>query len=122
MISPCPKTPNCVSSLDTDSRHAVEPIDFSGSVRNARETLMKLLSETKRARVLSSNENFIHAEFTSLIFRFVDDVEFFFDDRKKVINAKSASRVGYYDFGVNRRRIERIRKRFDQNHKQSNDM
>jgi uncharacterized protein (DUF1499 family) len=58
--------------------------------------------------------NYIHAEFVSAIFRFVDDVEFLFDDHQKVIQVKSASRVGYYDLGVNRRRIEKIRKQFDQ--------
>jgi uncharacterized protein (DUF1499 family) len=30
-----------------------------------------------------------------------------------VIQVRSASRVGYSDFGVNRRRVERIRKEFE---------
>ena len=113
-ISPCPKSPNCVSSIDRDGRHSVEPINFPGSVNDARKRLLKLLSETKRTQVVSSTEKYIRAESTSFLFRFVDDLEFFFDDRKKVIQVKSASRVGYYDFGVNRRRIENIRKRFNE--------
>ena len=113
MISPCPKSPNCVSSLEKGIRNSVEPIKFSGSLRDSRERILKLLSETKRTRVVSSTENHIQAEFTSFLFRFIDDVEFFFDERAKVIHLKSASRVGYYDFGVNRRRIEKIRDRFN---------
>ena len=50
----------------------------------------------------------------SSVFGFVDDVEFYFDDCKKTIHVKSASRTGFYDLGVNRRRVEKIRKRFDQ--------
>jgi len=103
-----------VSSLDTDKRHQVGPIEFSGSVENAKEKLLDILYGMKRAQVVSTGDNLIQAEFTSFLFRFVDDVEFFFDDRMKIIHVKSASRVGYYDFGVNRRRIEDIRKQFDQ--------
>lgn len=120
MISPCPKSPNCVSSLEKGTRHSVEPIEFSGSLSDSRERILKLLSETKRARVVSSTENYIQAEFTSSLFRFVDDVEFFFDDHKKVIHVRSASRIGYYDFGVNRRRIENIRDRFNQGNNRDN--
>ena len=59
-----------------------------------------------------ADENFLHVEFRSAVFGFVDDVEFLFDDGNKVIHVRSASRVGYYDFGVNRRRVEELRKRF----------
>ncbi len=62
-------------------------------------------------------EDYIHAEFVSFIFQFVDDVEFCFDDANKTIQVKSSSRVGYSDLGVNRRRIEKIRKIFDQKEK-----
>jgi uncharacterized protein (DUF1499 family) len=113
MITPCPQTPNCVSSLDMDRRQFVEPFHFTGSAKDAMEKLVNIISDFKRARVVLVNENLIQAEFTSLFFRFVDDAEFFFDERKKIIHVKSASRIGYSDLGVNRRRIENIRKRFD---------
>lgn len=66
---------------------------------------------------MASGKDFIRAEFVSAIFRFVDDVEFYLDDRNKVIHVKSASRVGYSDLGVNRRRVENIRERFDRGEK-----
>ena len=65
-----------------------------------------------RTTVVTVQENYIHAEFTSRLFRFVDDVEFCFDDDHKTIHLRSASRTGYSDLGVNRKRIERIRQRF----------
>jgi uncharacterized protein (DUF1499 family) len=43
----------------------------------------------------------------------VDDVEFLLGDGTRTIHVRSVSRVGYSDFGVNRRRVEEIRTRFD---------
>jgi uncharacterized protein (DUF1499 family) len=67
----------------------------------------------RRAKVITDTGDYIHAEFTSRLFRFVDDVEFSFDDTNKLINFRSASRKGYSDLGVNRKRMEEIRKRFE---------
>jgi uncharacterized protein (DUF1499 family) len=111
-MTPCPKTPNCVSSVDTDSKHFIQPLQFVGKASEAHERLLKILYSLKRVRVVASGEDFIRAEFVSAIFRFVDDVEFYLDDRNKVIHVKSASRVGYSDLGVNRPRVENLRKRF----------
>jgi uncharacterized protein (DUF1499 family) len=101
-----------VSSVDTDAKHFIQPLQFVGKATEARERLLKILHSLKRVRVVASGEDFIRAEFVSAIFRFVDDVEFYLDDRNKVIHVKSASRVGYSDLGVNRRRVENLRKRF----------
>jgi uncharacterized protein (DUF1499 family) len=84
-----------------------------GSAKEAQYRLLNILSELKRARVVTVEDNFIGAEFTSFVFRFVDDIEFYCDDRHKVIHVKSASRVGYSDLGINRRRVEKIRKLFN---------
>jgi len=114
VLTPCPSTPNCVSSVDRDQKHFVEPLHFAGTVEDAQKRLLEALSSLKRTRVVTLEKNYIHAESVSAIFRFVDDVEFVLDDRQKVIQVKSASRVGYSDLGVNRRRIEKIRQQFDQ--------
>lgn len=112
MIPSCPSKPNCVSSIDKRRKHFIEPLRFVDSVKDAQYRLLNILSELKGARVVTAEDNFIKAEFTSIFFRFVDDVEFYYDDRHKVIHIKSASRVGYSDLGVNRRRVEKIRKLF----------
>jgi len=114
MITPCPSTPNCVSSVDRDPKHFIEPLHFLGPAKEAQQRLLEVLHSLKRTRVVTFKENYIHAESVSAIMRFVDDLVFFFDDRQKIIHVKSASRVGYSDLGVNRRRIEKIRKCFNE--------
>ncbi len=63
-----------------------------------------------RIKLVEEEDSYLHYEFTSLLFRFVDDVEFLFEDATKTIHFRSASRVGYGDFGVNRKRMEEIRR------------
>jgi len=112
-ISPCPSSPNCVSSLSKDRKHAIEPLQFSGSRDKARQKLLGILEKLNRARVTRSDTDYIRAEFRSLIFQFVDDVEFLFAEEGNIIHVKSASRVGYSDLGANRRRVEQIRSAFE---------
>ena len=102
-----------VSSQSGDPRHVIAPLRYEGTAEKARELLIKAVSGMRRSRIVISEELYLHAEFTSTFFRFVDDVEFLLDDGKKLIHVRSASRVGYYDFGVNRSRVEEIRTRFD---------
>ena len=108
-IKPCPKTPNCVSSVDTDPRHFVHPLQFEGSVNSAHSKMMHILNKLKRVRIVKLDKDFIEAEFKSSGFGFVDDVQFHFDDRMKIIHLRSASRLGYSDLGVNRKRLERVK-------------
>ncbi|MDE3040844.1 MAG: DUF1499 domain-containing protein, partial [Nitrospirota bacterium] len=61
-------------------------------------------------KLVEEDETYLHYEFTSFLLRFVDDVEFLFEDETKTIHFRSASRTGYGDLGVNRRRMEDIRK------------
>lgn len=113
-LAPCPKKPNCVSSQAAagDKRHSIEALTYSDEPTKARERLYEAIASMKRARVVKREANYWRAEFTSSLWRFVDDVEFLFDDNSRRIDIRSASRVGYGDFGVNRRRMEEIRSRF----------
>ncbi|MEJ2726895.1 MAG: DUF1499 domain-containing protein [Deltaproteobacteria bacterium] len=101
-----------MSSLSTDQAHFIEPLHYVGSPADAKQRLIDILQNTKRVRLVKIEAQYIHAEFRSLVFQFVDDVEFYFSSEKSIIHVKSASRTGYYDFGVNRRRVERIRSAF----------
>ena len=112
-LSPCPKSPNCVSSLSKNPKHAIEPLHYRGSQVEARQRLIEILENTKRVRVILAEPNYIHAEARSHFFKFVDDVEFVFPEEENIIHLKSASRIGYSDLGANRKRIERIRRDFD---------
>jgi uncharacterized protein (DUF1499 family) len=114
-LTPCPKTPNCVSSQAHDEEHYIEPIRFEGTQQEAHDRLLQIIESEKRTQILTDQENYIRVEFTSALFRFVDDVEFYFPEEQvdvKVIHVRSASRVGYSDLGANRKRIERIRSKF----------
>jgi uncharacterized protein (DUF1499 family) len=108
-FAPCPSTPNCVSSQSIDPEHAVAPLRFTDSPEDALGRLQKIISSMKRARIVEESGWYLRAEFTSLIFRFVDDVEFYVDADKKLVQVRSASRVGSSDFGVNRKRVDEIR-------------
>jgi uncharacterized protein (DUF1499 family) len=108
-FAPCPASTNCVSSQSTDKEHAVAPLYYTTSVPQAMGDLKKIILGMKRARIVDEGDYYIRAEFTSALWRFVDDVEFYFDEGAKVIHVRSASRVGKSDFGVNRKRVEEIR-------------
>jgi uncharacterized protein (DUF1499 family) len=112
-LAPCPDSPNCVSSQSLDKRQAIEPLRYEGAAEAAMQELIDVIQGMKRARITTARERYLHAEFTSLLFRFVDDVEFLLDEGSKTIHIRSASRVGYSDLGVNRKRVEMIRSRFD---------
>lgn len=109
-LKPCPDSPNCVSSLSSDPRQAVEPIAFGGSASEAQRKLLKVIGAMPRTEVVRDEGAYLHVEFTSALFRFVDDVEFLIDEQAKRIDVRSASRVGHWDMGANRKRIEEIRR------------
>lgn len=75
--------------------------------------LKGVIAGLSRTKLVQEGDAYLHYEFTSLLLRFVDDVEFLFDDETKTIHFRSASRTGYGDFGVNRRRMEDIRLRIE---------
>ena len=111
----CPKTPNCVNSQTVGEKHYIQPIRYAGTWQEARARLLQILGSEKRTKILTAQENYIRAEFLSALFRFVDDVEFYFPEEQTgeaIIHIRSASRIGYSDLGANRKRIERIRSKF----------
>jgi uncharacterized protein (DUF1499 family) len=108
-LAECPDRPNCVSSQSRAARRALPPIAYTGPASAALARLRALVEQQPRAVIVAAGEHYLHAEFRSRWFRFVDDVEFLIDARRKVIHFRSASRLGYWDLGANRRRIERLR-------------
>jgi uncharacterized protein (DUF1499 family) len=108
-LAPCPASPNCVSSQAGDRDHSIQPIACTTDTPAAMADLKKIILSMKRSRIVTETEYYLHAEFTSAIWRFVDDVEFYADESAGVIHVRSASRLGTSDFGVNRKRVEAIR-------------
>jgi uncharacterized protein (DUF1499 family) len=112
LLAPCPTTPNCVSSRSADKEHAIAPLQYRESASDMIAELKKVILTMKRAEIVVSTDSYLHAEFTSAVFLFVDDVEFLCDDRARLIHVRSASRVGRSDSGVNRKRVEEIRQQW----------
>lgn len=111
-LRPCPGTPNCVCSSD-EGAFAIEPLTFGDTPEEAWKRLMQVVGSQPRASLITQTPGYLHYEFHSLIFRFVDDVEFLLDAENKRIQVRSASRAGRSDLGVNRARVEAIRAQFN---------
>ncbi len=109
-LSECPSSPNCVSSFAKDEAHYIEPIKFNRE--NPLSLLIPIILENYRVIVEPESGDYLHAVFISEKMRYRDDVEFLVDNENKRIHIRSASRVGYADMGVNRSRIEQIRRLF----------
>lgn len=110
-LASCPNKPNCVVSQGGDRPHHIEPIAYTGDKSMARNTLKQVIQGMPRTRIVTEEADYFHVEFKSRILGFVDDVEFYFPDTP-IIHVRSASRMGYSDLGVNRKRIEKIRQLF----------
>ena len=108
-LAPCPSSPNCVSTHAQDEGHTIAPFRYRKSRAETKDALKDIVRSLPRTRLVEEDETYLHYEFTSLIIRFVDDVEFLFDDETKTIHFRSASRTGHSDFGVNRKRMEHLR-------------
>ena len=112
-LPPCRARFNCVCSRDDGlRRHRIEPLAFSGDPDAAFARVTRLVADTRWTRVLTATDRYLHARCRTRI-GFVDDLELLLCRRQGVIQVRSASRLGIYDFGVNRRRVERLRRRFE---------
>lgn len=108
-LSPCPDKPNCVSSDATESDHRIEPLTLKKDSKGAWQALLDHLKNDPSFTITSQQAEYLRAEARTRLFRFVDDVEFHLRPEKGQIAMRSASRVGYWDFGTNRRRLEAVR-------------
>jgi uncharacterized protein (DUF1499 family) len=108
-LNPCKNKPNCVSSQDSRKEFFIEPIPIIGEPNIFFEKLLKTVRSYPRAKQINVTDNYIHFEFRSALFGFVDDIEFFIDKKNSLLHMRSASRLGYSDFGVNRKRLTEIK-------------
>jgi uncharacterized protein (DUF1499 family) len=112
-LAPCPSSPNCVNSTSPDAAHQIAPIALNGSPTTAIATLKRIIQSEPRTQIITETPNYLYAEFTSAIMGFVDDVEFYVDPKENEIQVRSASRLGESDLGVNRKRLEALRSKFN---------
>ena len=112
-LAPCPDAPNCVSTQASpdDARHYLPPIPFTGDAKKALRALSEAVEASARSKVVTKDKRYLHAEFRSLVFRFVDDVEFYVDNDAKLVHFRSVSRVGQGDMGVKPQAYGEVEKR-----------
>lgn len=113
-LRPCPPKPNCVCSEMTDETHLVPAVAVAAEDWPRIQEIARRAVEELGGRVERADENYLWATFRSRIFRFVDDLELRFDGAEKVLHLRSAARLGYSDFGVNRKRVAALRKRMEE--------
>lgn len=111
-LYPCPESPNCVSTMTDSKSHFIPALSYKTDKEKAYAVLVNLLSADPRAAIISQTDDYLYVEFKSRWFRFVDDVEFYFSEDNSLIHVRSASRIGYSDMNVNQKRIEHIRRQF----------
>jgi uncharacterized protein (DUF1499 family) len=109
-LSPCPDSPNCVSSQASDDTHRVEPLPLPPDPELAME---RALGSLERVTIREKRPGYRWATVESRIFRFVDDVELLAGPGATRIEVRSASRTGYGDMGVNRERVQQLRNFLD---------
>ena len=114
-LAPVVKKPNNVSSQADvgDRAHYVAPLKFTGDATVAFQKLLKMVQSQPRASVVTQDGQYLHAEFSSPLMGFVDDVEFLLAPEQGLIHVRSAARLGYSDLGVNRKRAESLRAQFE---------
>jgi len=117
-LKPPSKTPNSVSSQaalwpDHPQREAaaIAPLAVQSDGPATIARLAQIIEGMSGARIVERRPDYLYAQFTSKLMRFVDDTEFWFDPAAGVVQVRSAARVGRKDLGVNRARIEDIRAR-----------
>lgn len=113
-LKECPDSPNCVSTQTQQKDKQMEPIPFELDVKEVVKVIKDVVEKRPRTHLKSETGNTLHYTFESRIFGFVDDVEFLIDTAKKHIHFRSASRTGYSDLGVNRKRMTELSKAIQQ--------
>ncbi len=107
-LAGCPDSPNCVSTAATDESHRIESLRFESDSVAAMVKLRQVIEQMPRTRIVDATDHYLHAEATSQLWGYIDDLEVWIDEAGGKIHLRSASRTGYSDLGVNRGRIEAL--------------
>ena len=109
-LLPCPSAPHCVNSEDTDARHAIAAFVLKQPAAQSWPQVVEVVRAMERTTVVEANARYLHAEIASPWHFYTDDLELLLDAAGRA-QVRSASRIGYYDFDVNRERVEDLRRR-----------
>lgn len=104
-FAPVPSSPNCVSSRAPagDRQHYIAPLPAADVAR-----VKAVMAELPRAELVEEEGPYLRYVVSTRWLGFKDDVEL--EVGPDAVHVRSASRVGYGDLGVNRKRVEALRK------------
>ena len=108
-----PAKPNWVSSVTRDEAKLIEPLTFTGDPAAAWEAAKEAVAELPKTKLVITEGEYLHAECSSAIFGFVDDLELLLRPNSERIEIRSASRVGHSHMGANAQRVEKLRVMFE---------
>jgi len=108
-LAACPTSPNCVSSDAEAAEQQIEPLRLSVAAEDAWREAQAVVASLPGTKIVTVASDYLHAECRSTVFGFVDDLELHLRPEERLIAVRSAARLGYSDFGVNRKRVERLR-------------
>ena len=110
-LASCPSAPHCVNSSDADERHHVDPFVIRPGAEDAWARIAKAVAESERTTIVAQGDRYLHATVLSPWHLYTDDLELLYLPEQGRVEVRSSSRVGYYDFHVNRDRVEALRRR-----------
>lgn len=110
-LPPCPAAPHCVSSEAVDPPHAIAPLQLVAPGADAWRRLAETVASGERTTVIEQREGYLRAEVVSPWHVYTDDLELLWRPGQRRVDVRSSSRIGYYDFSVNRERVEALRAR-----------
>ncbi len=114
-LQPCPPAPKCVSSYYAKGIHHVKPLRYRDSRAEAYQRLINIIKSMKKSEIVTADPDYIHVQFEVTRIKWIDNTEFLFDDEEKIIHVSStpAAKIGFWDWGENRRRVKLIKSRFE---------
>jgi uncharacterized protein (DUF1499 family) len=98
-----------VSSDADDEAHRIAAFELAVPPAEGWRVARSLVADLPRTRMVTATSDYIHAECSSAVFGFVDDLELHLRPAQNIIAVRSAARLGHSDFRVNRKRVEKLR-------------
>ncbi len=108
-LKPCPSAPRCVSSQAEQPEKRVPPLTLRDAGEQTWDEVREAVGELPRTEIVASQARYLHAEVTSPMGVYIDDLELLREPGGRRVDVRSSARIGYYDFGVNRDRVEALR-------------
>lgn len=113
-LSACPQWPRCVNSDSENPDKSIAPLHITGDIDKAWRAARETVANMPRSKIVAQRKDYIHAEVISPWHFYTDDLELLLRRSEKVIAVRSSGRIGYYDFNVNRDRVEALRSQLAQ--------